>query len=429
VDIDSGLLGAVCRDGMSAFLDQGVTEDMLVGSAQVAFRFIEEHWKEYKNVPTAETVFQETGLSVQNGPVEPLKFWSDQIKRRYLYETLRADLSRVADHMEERDPEKALAEIEALLFRARSQVVLSNRPVGLFSDPDAIMADYELAKQGLTGVPSPWPSINKITRGWQPGDFAIITARPSVGKTFLLLLALIWAWRHGHKVLLGSTEMSQQSMRRRVAALICGLSYARTRDGELTSQEEDILRTEVYKLKDDNRFLIMGDGFDVTLNSLEAAVIETQPTIVGADGAYLFRCAAKYKDKNQNMAELFNGFKQLAKRNNVPIIGTTQLNRGDKKASGPVGLDRLAFSDNAGMVSDWVFSIQQTKEMRANRELEIRPIKTRESEFTGNIKINWDFSTQNFTEKLDDEKSMAGVMKTLDNMEFADMDSEEEVPF
>lgn len=429
MDIDLGLLGAVCREGMSEFLNESVTVEMLDGSAVVAFKYIENHWKNYRDVPTIDTVYKETGLNFHTVPVEPMKFWSDQIKKRHLYETIKAGLEPIMTFMEEVEPHKVVSEMESLLFKIRSEVAISNRPEPMFANPEAMFEDYEQSKLGITGVPTPWPTLNKITRGWQPADFALIAARPSQGKTWVLLIMAIWAWENGKKVLLGSTEMSHQALRRRAAALFCRLSYSKIRDGTLTADEEAMFREKISSLKDDKRFIILGDGFDVTLNSLEAAIIEEEPDLVGADGAYLFKGSSQRRDsRHESIADVFNGFKQIAKRNKVPIIGTTQMNRPDKQKTGAPDLSRMAFSDNAGMVADWVFFLKQTKEMKQNREMELQPGKMREADFSGNIRINFDFGVQNFTEVEDtsEDEPLNKAIGVLDNMEFP---SDEDEPF
>lgn len=404
MDIDRGLLGAIVREGLGGFYDNGLTVEMIDGAATVAFRYVDNYFREFGKIPSHEVVYQETGVDVFTVPKEPLAFWAKEIKRRHLYDNMRLGLADALDKLEKRDSEAALADIESLVFKLRNSVPALQKTVSIFSNPDEIFEDYERSKMGVTGVPLPWPTGNALTSGWQPEDLVVIAARMGVGKTFLLLIIAKWAWESQKRVLLASTEMSRKSLRKRVAALTTKTSYGRLRHGNLTSMEEELFKKRLGMLSDDKNFLMMGDGFSVTLESIEAAIIEFKPDLVCIDGIYLLKSSnAKGKDKFSRVGEIFDMTKDMAKRNKVPVVVTSQLNRENKNKFGSqkvsFDMDRLAFSDNIGMVADCVFFLKQTKEMRDAREMEIQPGKLREGDSMKNILINWNFEAQDFTEK------------------------------
>jgi replicative DNA helicase len=72
---------------------------------------------------------------------------------------------------------------------------------------------------GLTGVPSGFKSLDKITSGWQPSDLIIIAARPSVGKTALVLSMAVNAAKKDFPVAIFSLEMSTLQMAQRIVSM------------------------------------------------------------------------------------------------------------------------------------------------------------------------------------------------------------------
>jgi replicative DNA helicase len=408
MDIDKGLISSLVREGYSPFLDQGIDKDMIQAEYHALFDFIENHWRDFGKVPEIETLYREFGVDLSMSPKEPMSFWAKEIRNRKLYEGMRGSLAGAIKLLEERKPEEALKEMENVVFESRKTSGGQARAVSVFSKTKEILDNYEKSKLGITGIPTPWDTLTHITRGWHPGDLCIFAARPGSGKTWALLIMARWAWLKDKRILMGSTEMSSLSLSKRTSAIATKTSYGKLNRGSLDSASEEKFKVEMEKLKDDDRFLLMGDGFDVTLEAVEASILEKKPHLVCLDGIYLFKSSKiKARDRMSRIAEIIEQTKSMAKRLGVPIIVTTQMNRAPKEGTGnkKADLDRLAFSDNMGMVADYVFFINQTKEMRENKELEIQPVKTRESEYMEAFKINWDFENQNFDQKSDPPKA------------------------
>lgn len=67
-------------------------------------------------------------------------------------------------------------------------------------------------RDGVTGIPTGFTDLNRMTAGWQPGDEVIIAARPSVGKTAFALHLARTAAAAGHQVLVYSLEMQGERL-------------------------------------------------------------------------------------------------------------------------------------------------------------------------------------------------------------------------
>lgn len=412
MDIDRGLVKAILREGIAEFHAQDVAAEMLEASGREAFNFVDAYWRKHGRPPTLQILEDQTGVSLHDLPHEPVSFWVLEIKKRHLYTNLQQVMAGVMDKLEAADPNSAMEKYRdgffALegLFKSASGVEL------IFDDIDGIMEEYERSKLGITGIPTPYPSLNEVTQGWQPEDFIVIAGRPGQGKSSMAIICSLHAWQNGRKTMMVSTEMSRMAMRRRHASFVTKTSYSKLKRGKLTTAEEESFRAALMKLKGDKRLIMMGKNMRVNLESVEAQAMIHKPDLLIIDGFYLLRSAlATSKMKSDRIAELLDATKEMGKRLSIPIIITTQMNRGSEKgkAKGPPDLERLAFSDNMGMIADYVFFLDRNQKMRDAREMRITPVKIREGEFIGSIISTWDFEKVEFHQRrIDDGISQGG---------------------
>ena len=100
-------------------------------------------------------------------------------------------------------------------------------------------------KDGLTGIPSGFTSLDRVTSGWQKADLVIVAARPGMGKTAFLLSALRnAAVDHGHPVAIFSLEMASLQLVNRLIAAEAELEGEKIKKGNLADHEWEQL---VYK--------------------------------------------------------------------------------------------------------------------------------------------------------------------------------------
>ncbi len=88
-------------------------------------------------------------------------------------------------------------------------------------------------KEGLSGIPSGYSKLDKLTSGWQPSDLVIVAARPGMGKTaFALSMARNVAVEHNIPVAFFSLEMSSVQLITRLISSETGLSSEKLRTGK-----------------------------------------------------------------------------------------------------------------------------------------------------------------------------------------------------
>ncbi len=185
---------------------------------------------------------------------------------------------------------------------------------------------------GLTGVPSGFKLLDQITSGWQPSDLIIIAARPSVGKTALVLSMSVNAAKLGIPVAIFSLEMSTLQMAQRIVSMESEISSSSLRDGKLS---EDELKRFHHTLQTQSDLKIFVDD-TAAINTFELRAkcrrLKTQHSIglIVIDYLQLMSTGSEAKNggnRTQEVSVISRALKGLAKELNVPVIALSQLSR------------------------------------------------------------------------------------------------------
>ena len=123
--------------------------------------------------------------------------------------------------------DKALLDLH--LQRPAAAVKVKDLLDGLHED-----MEWRHAHKGeVTGIPTGFDSVDKLTLGWQRSDMNVLAARPSMGKTTWLLNTAIAASEAGKRVVIFSLEMRTKHLRDRLLAVLSGVALTRIQNGHL----------------------------------------------------------------------------------------------------------------------------------------------------------------------------------------------------
>jgi replicative DNA helicase len=205
---------------------------------------------------------------------------------------------------------------------------------------EAVEHIEELSKKGntLSGAPSGFPSLDRITSGWQPSDLIIIAARPSMGKTaFVLSMARNMAVEHNVPVAIFSLEMSGAQLVTRLLIAETNISSEKIRTGKLDNQEWKLLEEKVKPLE--NAPIFIDDTPAISLSELRAKCrnlkIQHDIQLVIVDYLQLMTGSAENKNnREQEVSQISRGLKAIAKELNIPMIALSQLNRSVEQRTG-----------------------------------------------------------------------------------------------
>lgn len=185
-------------------------------------------------------------------------------------------------------------------------------------------------KGNLTGVPTYFAELDRMTSGWQPSDLVIIAARPSMGKTAMVLnMAQNAAVRAKVPVAIFSLEMSKEQL---VQRMLCGeamVDQQRVRTGDLLDADWPKLTRAVGPLSDAPIFI--DDTVGITLAELRSKSrrlkMEHNLGMIVIDYLQLLSVGKKTESRQQEVAQISRTLKGLARELKVPVIALSQLNR------------------------------------------------------------------------------------------------------
>ncbi len=187
-------------------------------------------------------------------------------------------------------------------------------------------------KEGLSGIPSGFDKVDRLTSGWQPSDLVIVAARPGMGKTALTLsMARNIAVNTDIPVAFFSLEMSSVQLITRLISSETGLSSEKLRTGRLEKHEWEQLNVKVKTLEKAPLFIDDTPSLSIFDLRAKARRLASQHGIkmVIIDYLQLMTAGGSQKGGNreQEISTISRNLKALAKELNVPVIALSQLSR------------------------------------------------------------------------------------------------------
>ncbi|HRI28550.1 MAG TPA: replicative DNA helicase [Chitinophagales bacterium] len=194
--------------------------------------------------------------------------------------------------------------------------------------------------EGLTGVPTGFYSLDRLTSGWQKSDLVIVAGRPAMGKTaFVLSITRNAAVDFKKPVVVFSLEMSKLQLVNRLISSETGLSSDKLRRGDLQPFEWQQLTTRVDKLAEAP--IIIDDTPAINLFELRAkcrrfkSQYDVQLIII--DYLQLMNGGTGDKrnmNREQEISAISRTLKTIAKELDVPVIALSQLSRAVESRGG-----------------------------------------------------------------------------------------------
>jgi replicative DNA helicase len=186
---------------------------------------------------------------------------------------------------------------------------------------------------GITGLPSGFQDLDSLTSGFQKGDFIIMAARPSMGKTaFVLNIAKNVSLGLHKSVAFFSLEMSREQLVQRLLCSTALIDSQKLRTGKLTTQKEwESLTNAASVLLDAPLYIDDTPGISVGEIRSKARRLKAEKglDIIMIDYLQLMQSRGSRNSDNrqQEISEISRSLKGLARELNVPVISLSQLSR------------------------------------------------------------------------------------------------------
>jgi replicative DNA helicase len=265
------------------------------------------------------------------------------ISEKYIKrELIRMSSDVIKDAFDEtKDVFDVLGKAEGELF----QIAENNMGKSVDSMPNVVrqaIEEIEKASQnksGISGVPTGFIELDKLTSGWQRSDMIVIAARPAMGKTaFVLSMARNTAVDHNMGVAVFSLEMSSVQLVKRLIASEARLSAEKLRKGDLAEHEFQQLHTRISKLASAPLYIDDTPGISVFDLRAKCRRLKMQHNIdmVIIDYLQLMTVGGSKGTGNreQEISTISRSIKEIAKELNIPIIALSQLSRSVEQRGG-----------------------------------------------------------------------------------------------
>jgi replicative DNA helicase len=190
-------------------------------------------------------------------------------------------------------------------------------------------------KKYITGVPSGFEDIDKKTRGLQNGDLVIVAARPSMGKTSLVLNICQHVATHGGVAGFFSLEMSKEQLFMRMLACEAKIDTYRLLSGQIGQREYGQITHALETLSEAQMFIDDTAGIGVLEMRAKARRLKAEHglSLLAVDYVQLMTGQGRFENRTLELASISRSLKGLAKELSVPVVLLSQLSRAPEARS------------------------------------------------------------------------------------------------
>ncbi|MDR0444877.1 MAG: replicative DNA helicase [Puniceicoccales bacterium] len=372
------------------------TDSFYLPAHQTIFKAISELFDEGK--PISELILSEK-LSGQ-GELENIggRDYIDQIASRidtpahvhhYVQRVRDLKLVRQVIHISTQNIENAYAgvddidqfieQIEQSVF-AISQNRLSDTTAHIQKSLDSAaqliskMLDH---KGSVTGIPSGFIDLDKMTFGFHPSEMIVVAARPSIGKTSLALSfakTAVAPEKEGQNIfptLFFSLEMSANQLAMRLLCSLSGVNMTKLKDGHISRESQ--LELNQISTRFRSAPLWIDESANMTILEMRAKARRLHNKhplgLIIIDYLQLISGSDARAPREQQIAEISRGIKAMAKELSIPVVVLSQLNRDSEKERRQPRLSDLRESGSIEQDADVVLLLARRRDADELEEL------------------------------------------------------------
>src|SRR5271169_5202531 len=212
---------------------------------------------------------------------------------------------------------------------------------GLLPIKDIVRDNFErlerIFKEGksITGIPTGYVELDKLTSGLQPSELLILAARPSQGKTALALnLMENIAIRGGHPVAMFSLEMSKESLLQRLVASVAQIDAHKFRTGHLSKEDWRRMTESLGIISAAPLWIDDAGSISVLEIGAKARRLKREKgglSMLVVDYLQLITARGRFGNRQEEVSSISRGLKGLAKELQIPVLVLSQLTRAPER--------------------------------------------------------------------------------------------------
>jgi replicative DNA helicase len=268
-----------------------------------------------------------------------VEYYAKIVKEKSTLRSLIFSANKILSNAYEADQEADLIldEAESAIFAVAEDRIKS----GFVAMRDLVKESFPKIEQlfehksFITGVATGYTEIDKMTRGFQRGDLIIVAARPSMGKTSLVLNIAQHVASAGAVAGFFSLEMSKEQLFMRMLASEAKIDNYRLMSGQIGQKEYGQITHALETLSDARLYIDDTAGIGVLEMRAKARRLQSEHglDLLAIDYIQLMTGRGRFENRTLELASISRSLKGLAKELNVPVVVLSQLSRAPEARS------------------------------------------------------------------------------------------------
>ncbi len=403
MELEKNLLNSLTTtEGVKQAFDEGLREEHFKNTENRGiFVFIKDYWFESNQAPTPAVVKEEFPHFDLIEPEESLTWLIDKVKNRFLRLQVEDVLAKSAELSHEGDHQKALSLLQGESWWI-AQSMADRRSAANLADENNLLErrnryrERALFEGDVRGVPLGFPEIDAHIFGLLPGELCSVAGYSGTGKTWMLLLSAVAAWRAGYKPYIVSLEVAKEDIEDRLDCIMSGVPYTKVLQGSLDRNELTALK-EAQDLLASEGFLIVDNP---PLGERDVQTIINKAVQAGADFLVIDQLSFitprhKHNQLREAYGEIIHELKAMisADKHKMACMLAVQFNRAQQDAKNRGGMQNIGEASFVERASDFVYGLTQTNEMRVNNSMAFDIMKTRR-QYPKSWQLNWELKNR-----------------------------------
>lgn len=361
LDLEQAVLGAMMLDNSAvndaidilrvpdAFYDPkhkaifSAIHDLFRSSQAIDLLTVTEQLRKNAELEVAGGAYYLSTLTNKVASAAHIEYHSRIIIEKFIQrEIIRMSNEVLKDAFDEtKDVFSVLSKAEEELFSiAQSNMKKSYDTMG--SAMEEAIGEIEKARKnsdGISGVPTGFRDLDRLTSGWQRSDMIVIAARPAMGKTaFVLSMARNTAVDYNMGVAMFSLEMSSVQLVKRLISSEARIDAEKLRKGDLADHEFQQIHSRIRKLATAPIYIDDTPGISIFELRAKCRRMKQKHDIQVVIIDYLQLMTAGTNkgggNREQEISQISRSIKEIAKELNVPVIALSQLSRSVEQRGG-----------------------------------------------------------------------------------------------
>jgi replicative DNA helicase len=351
VDLEEAVLGAMMleKNAVNAVIDvlkpesfykeghRNIYEAMLLlfqNTQPIDLLTVTEQLKKNGKLEISGGAYYLTSLTNRVGSAANVEYHARIVSQKYIQrELIRISAETLRDAFEDTsDVFDLLDNAESRLFSIAESNIRKNYD-RMSTLINAAIKQIEAARNqqdGLSGVPSGFSGLDRLTGGWQKSDLVVVAARPGMGKTaFVLSLARNTAVEFKKAIAIFSLEMSSVQLVNRLISSETEIAAEKLKKGQLEEHEWAQLNAQIRNLSEAPIFIDDTPALNIFELRAKCRRLKAQYDIqlVIIDYLQLMTAGADKGNREQEISTISRSLKSIAKELDIPIIALSQLSR------------------------------------------------------------------------------------------------------